>query len=94
MLVQREDEVRMLWKEYFEDLWLFSVYMDGMMKEVKMRMRRRGVRFLEDERKWGLPDLLYADDLVLYGESEKDLSAMMGWCAEVCRRRGLKSQCR
>ena len=34
--------------------------------------------------------LLYADDLVLCGESEEDLRAMVGWFAEVCRRRGLK----
>ena len=35
-----------------------------------------------------LPGLLYADDLVLCGESEEDLlRAMMGWFAEACRRR-------
>ena len=27
--------------------WLFNVYMDAVMNEVKMGMRRRGVRFLE-----------------------------------------------
>ena len=30
--------------------WLFNVYMDAVMKEVKMRMGRRGVRFLEKGR--------------------------------------------
>ena len=30
---------------------------------------------------------LYADDFVLYGESEEDLRAVVGWFAEVCRRR-------
>ena len=30
--------------------WLFNVYMDGVMKEVKMGMGRRGVIFLEDGR--------------------------------------------
>ena len=29
---------------------LFNVYMDGVMKEVKMGMGRRGVSFLEDGR--------------------------------------------
>ena len=33
---------------------------------------------------------LYADDLVLHGESEEDMRAMVGLCVEVCRRRGLK----
>ena len=33
---------------------------------------------------------MYADDLVLCGESEEDLKAMVGQFAEVCRRRVLK----
>ena len=52
--------------------WLFNVYMDGVMKEVKMWMGGRGgrgVSFLQDGREWRMPDLLYADDLVLCGES-------------------------
>ena len=44
--------------------WLFNVYMDGVMKEVKMEMGKRGVSFLENGRKGRLPGLLYADDLV------------------------------
>ena len=71
-------------------LWLFNIYIDGVMKEVKMGMGRRGVRFLEDGREWRLPSFLYADDLVLCGESEEDLRAIVGWFTEVCRRRGLK----
>ena len=46
--------------------------------------------FLEDGRDWRLPGILYADDLVLCGESVEDLRAMVGRFAEVCRRRGLK----
>ena len=38
-----------------------------------------------------MPSLLYADDLVLYGESEENLRAMVGRFADgVCRRRRLK----
>ena len=33
---------------------------------------------------------MYADDLVLCGESEEGLRVMVGWFAEVCKRRGLK----
>ena len=69
---------------------LFNVYMDAVMKEVKMGMGRRGVRFLEDGREWRLLGLLYADDLVLCGESEEDLRVMVGPFVEVCSRRGLK----
>ena len=48
------------------------------------------VRFLEDGREWSLPGLLYANDLDLCGELEEELKAMVGWFAEVCRKRGLK----
>ena len=49
--------------------WLLNAYMDAVMKDVKMRMGRRG--------ELGLPGLLYADDLVLCCEFEEDLRAMM-----------------
>ena len=38
--------------------------MNAVMK-VKMGMGKRGVRFQEEGREWRLPDLFYADDLVL-----------------------------
>ena len=37
-----------------------------------------------------MPGLLYADDLLLCGESEEDLRAMVGLFTEMCRRRRLK----
>ena len=55
-----------------------------------MGMGTRGVRFLEEGRKQRLPGLLYADDLVLCGESEEDLKVMVGRFCEVSQRRGLK----
>ena len=55
-----------------------------------MGMGMREVSFLEDEREWRLPGLLYADDLVLCAELEEDLRAMVKQFAEVCRRRGLR----
>ena len=70
--------------------WLFKVYLDAVLKEVKMRMGRTREKFQEEEREWILPGLLYADDLVLFGESGEDLRAMVGRFVEVCRRRGLK----
>ena len=70
--------------------WLLIVYMDAMMEVVKMGIRRRGVRFLEDCREWRLTVLLYADEFVECGESEEDLRAMVGRFAEVCTRKGLK----
>ena len=54
------------------------------------RMGKRGVRFQEEGREWRLPDLLYAADLVLYGETEEDPRTMVGCFVEVGRRKGLK----
>ena len=53
-------------------------------------MGKRRVRFQEEGREWRFPGLLYADDLISCGESEKDLKVMVGRFVEVCRRRGLK----
>ena len=53
-----------------------------------MGMGRVGVKFLEDGKEWRL----YADDLVLCGESEVDLRVMVGRFAEVCRGRGMKDK--
>ena len=59
------------------------------MKEVKIGIGRKRVKFLKEGREWRLPGLLYADDLVLYGKSEEDLKIvrMVGWFPEVCRKR-------
>ena len=70
--------------------WFFNVYMDAVMKELEMGMGRRGLRFQEKGREWILPVLLYADDLILCGESEEDLNVIAGRFSEVYRRRGLK----
>ena len=63
--------------------WLFDIYMDAVMKEVKMGMGRNGVLFMEEEREWRLHDILYADDLVLCDESEEGLRGMVGRFVEV-----------
>ena len=46
--------------------WFLNIYMDAVL-EVKMRMGRRGVRFLEEGGEGRLTGLLYADDLDLCG---------------------------
>ena len=73
--------------------WLFNVYMDGVMKEVKIGMERKAVSFMEDGREWRLPTLLYAEDLVLCGELGEDLRMMVGRFAEVQKER-TEGQCR
>ena len=68
---------------FIKSPYLFNVYVDGVMKEVKMGMGRRGVSFLEDGRKWRLPGFFYTNDLVLCGKLEEDLRMMVGQFAEV-----------
>ena len=58
--------------------WFFNVDMEAVMKEVKIRLGRMGVRFLEERREGRLPDILFADDLVLCVNSEEELRAMLG----------------
>ena len=52
-------------------LWFFNVNMNAVMKEVNIKMERKGVRFHEEGRKWRLLGLLYADDLFLCSECRK-----------------------
>ena len=63
--------------------WLFSVYICAVMKEVKMSMGRMGVWFIEEGR---LPGLLYADDLILYGDVAENLKVMMRNFVKISRR--------
>ena len=57
--------------------WLYNTFTDTVMKEVKVRMGKMGMKFQNKEREWRLTGLLYTDDLVLYGESE-DLKVLVG----------------
>ena len=47
------------------------------MYHIPLVVQRKGVSFLEGGREWRFPGLLYADDLVLCSESEKDLRVMV-----------------
>ncbi len=49
--------------------WLFNVYMDGVMREMKGRAGEVGVRMYAEGRKWVLNSILFADDTVLIAEN-------------------------
>ena len=70
--------------------WLFNVFMDGVMKEVRMRINGMGIGLERDGIEWTLSDLMYADDVVFMAKSERELSVMIQKFDYVCKRRGLK----
>ena len=70
--------------------WLFNIFMDGVMKEVKMRIRNEGAGLMKDGIEWKIPACLYADDAVLFAESEEELQRMVSAFDKVCERRKLK----
>ena len=38
----------------------FDIYLDGLMKEVKVKIERMGVRSSEDGKEWRLPGFFYS----------------------------------
>ncbi len=71
-------------------LWLFNIYMDGCMREIKVGGRDLGatlnVRGVEQPLVAGL----YVDDTVLLAESEGRLQKIVDIFDRVCKRRKLK----
>ena len=53
--------------------WLLNMYVNAIMRKVKIEIGRVGLRFLEERRKCRLPILLYADSLVFCSESEGEM---------------------
>lgn len=53
-------------------LWLLNIYMDLVLKEVRMRFSRRGIQLFKNGICW-----TYGDDFVLVAESEFELRVMI-----------------
>ena len=70
--------------------WLFNIYMDGVIREMKAKIGDVGVSMSVDGGKWCVNTILFADDTVLIAESEKDLQKLVSEFDNVCRRRKLK----
>ncbi len=48
--------------------WLFNIYMDGVMREVKGKVGEVGVKLYNEGRKWVLNSILFADERVIVTE--------------------------
>ena len=72
-------------------LWLFNLFMDAAIKEVREKAGDVVVT-LQDERRnieWKADWLMFADDTVLLGDIEEKLKRLVQAFGRVCRRRNL-----
>ena len=71
--------------------WLFNIFMDGVMREVRENVGEVGVKLWDNARRceWKIEWLMFADDTVLVGDSEEKLQRLVSEFANVCWRRKL-----
>ncbi len=70
--------------------WLFNIFMDGCMREIKCRVGNAGAKLRLNGEFWSVVTCLFADDTVLLAESEGDLQRVVNVFWIVCKRRKLK----
>ncbi len=70
--------------------WLFNIYMDGCIREMKVRVQDLGARLNVRGVEQPLAASLYADDTVLLAENEGMLQRIVDEFERVCKRRKLK----
>ena len=70
--------------------WLFNVYMDGVAREVNVRVLWKGLELLSaNGGRFEINQLLFADDTALVADSEK-LGRLVSEFGRVCERRMLR----
>ena len=70
--------------------WLFNVYMDGMVREVNVRVLGKGLELLSaNGSRFEISQLLFADDTALVVDSEK-LCRLVSEFGRVCERKKLR----
>ena len=58
--------------------WLFNVYMDGVFREVNVRMHGKGLELLSaNGGRFDINQLLFADDTALVADSEQKLCRLV-----------------
>ena len=72
-------------------LWLFNLYIDGVVREVNARVFGRGLKLVDgNDNGWGPNQLLFVDDTVVVADSERKLCQLVTEFGRVCERRELR----
>jgi len=71
--------------------WLFNIFMDGVMREVREKAGDVGARMWDDRanHEWKVEWLMFADDTILVSDSEQKLQKLVKEFGSVCKRRKL-----
>src|SRR5215469_11583912 len=72
--------------------WLFNVYMDGIVREVKKECVEEGLNLQSESGglHWRMNMLLYADDTVLMGKTEESLQKLVTLFNRLCEKRKVR----
>ena len=71
--------------------WLFNVYMDGVVREVNVRVLGKGLELLRaNGGRFEINQRLFADDTALVADSEEKLYRLVSEFGLVCERRKLR----
>ena len=71
--------------------WLFNVYMDGVVREVNVRVLGKGLELLSANGcRFEINQLLFGDDSALVDDSEEKLCRLVSEFGRVCERRKLR----
>ena len=72
-------------------LWLFNLYIDGVVREVNTRVRGRELKLVDgNDNEWELNQLLFADDTLVVAHCERKLCQLVTEFGRVCGRRKLQ----
>ena len=72
-------------------LRMFNVYMDGVFREVNVRVLGKGLELLSaNSRRFEINQLLFADDSALVADSDEKLCGLVSELGRVCERRKLR----
>ena len=68
--------------------WLFNVYMDGVVRDVNVRVLGKGLELLNaNGGRFEINQLLFEDDTALVADSEDTLCRLVSEFGRVCERR-------